>query len=263
MNILNEIIAHKKIEVARKKKEIRIATLEQSESFSQDIRSLRKSISAKDFGIIAEFKRKSPSKGVIIKEDSPLETARNYQSAQVAGMSILTDNKYFGGNNEDLTAVRKELDLPLLRKDFIIDEYQIFEAKSIGADCILLIAEALEKTQLLEFSIIAKSLGLEVLMELHSLDQLEKINSEIDILGVNNRDLKKQKVNIQNSLDLFSFLPKDVLKISESGIYTNEQIKILADKGFKGALIGTSILESGDAIEKIKALTNELNTVKV
>lgn len=263
MNILTEIIENKKREVARRKIENRVSQLENSNFFHQEVRSLKNSIVNSEFGIIAEFKRKSPSRGKINDSMSPLAVAETYQIANAAGMSVLTDQQYFGGQNEDLTSIRNNFSIPLLRKDFIIDEYQIFESKSIGADCILLIAEALEKKQLHEFTIIAKSLGLEVLMELHSLTELDKVNDEIDILGVNNRDLKIQKVDIQNSIDLFPFLPKDVVKISESGIYTSKEIKTLADSGYKGALIGTSILESGNTLDKIKNLTSDLNAVKI
>lgn len=263
MDILKEIIENKKLEVAEKKKEKRISILEQSPYFEAAVRSLKQSIEQKEFGIIAEFKRKSPSKGQIIKDLTPLYCAETYQKSGAAGMSILTDFTYFGGKSEDLTKVREETAIPLLRKDFIIDEYQIFEAKALGADCILLIAEALEKRQLHEFTIIAKSLGLEVLMELHTLDQLEKFNEEIDILGVNNRDLKKQQTNIQASLDLYNYLPKEVLKISESGIYTANDIALLAQKGYQGALIGTSILESANTANKLEELVKGIRTVTI
>lgn len=263
MNILDKIIEHKKEVVSEAKKNKRISTLEKSEYYNLPTLSIKNNLLSQDFGIIAEFKRKSPSRGEIMHHTSPLEVAKIYESANVAGMSILTDSKYFNGAPEDLSVVKKNLAIPLLRKDFIIDEYQIFEAKSIGADCILLIAEILDKKQLLEFAIIAKSLGMEVLMELHSVDQLSKINDEVDILGVNNRNLKRQKTDIQTSINLFDFLPKDLPKISESGIFTSDDIQILSERGFQGALIGTSILESESPKDYLNELKSKIKTVKI
>lgn len=260
MDILQKIIAHKQQEVAEKKRTTRITELEQSPYFQLNCVSLKAHIAQKDFGIIAEFKRKSPTKG-LLSEASPIAMAKTYAQAEVAGMSVLTDFHFFGGTNEDLTSIRKNVNIPLLRKDFIIDEYQLFEAKAIGADCVLLIAEALEKNQLHEFTIIAKSLGLEVLMELHQLEELEKFNAEVDILGVNNRDLKLQKTALSTSLELYNYLPKSVLKISESGIYTAADIALLAEKGYQGALIGTSILESANAMDKIGQLVSGIKKV--
>jgi indole-3-glycerol phosphate synthase len=260
MDILQKIIDYKQQEVAEKKRKTRIPELEQSPYFQTTCISLKAHIAQKDFGIIAEFKRKSPTNGLLSKK-SPIDVATNYAQAGVAGMSVLTDFNFFGGTNEDLTHIRKKVKIPLLRKDFIIDEYQLFEAKAIGADCVLLIAEALEKNQLHEFTIIAKSLGLEVLMELHQLEELEKFNAEVDILGVNNRDLKQQKTALSTSLKLYNYLPKSVMKISESGIHSAADISVLAEKGYQGALIGTSLLKSTNSTDKITQLISGLNKV--
>jgi indole-3-glycerol phosphate synthase len=177
----------------------------------------------------------------------------------VAGISILTDNKYFGGHYLDLLEVKKEVDTPILRKDFIVDEYQIFESKAMGADCILLIASVLEKQHLKDLALIANSLGLEVLMEIHDHRELEKFNDEISILGVNNRDLKKQVTDLSISETLRPYLPNNITLISESGIKTSKETEHLYNIGFHGALIGESIVGNEDPSAKIESL--QLKTV--
>jgi indole-3-glycerol phosphate synthase len=183
-----------------------------------------------------------------------LDTAIQYEKAGAAGISVLTDHQFFGGTNEDLIVVRENVQLPILRKDFIIDEYQVFEAKSIGADCILLIAEVLEKEHLHELALIATSLGMEVLLEVHSVSALSKLNSEISLLGVNNRNLETQSVSLQNSRDIFPFLPKNIPLISESGMKTQQDLQDMYELGFNGALIGTAIVQSEQPGEFLKGL---------
>lgn len=245
-NRLDKIVLTKQQEVLQLKRNSSFQTFEKSPFFEQKTRSLSESIQQKGFGIIAEIKRKSPSAGFILPDLNPLQFAKIYEQAGMAGMSILTDASYFGGSNEDVIAVRKESNIPILRKEFIIDEIQIFESKAIGADAILLIAEILTKQQVKEFTIIAKSLGLEVIMEIYSYDQLEKIHPEIDILGINNRNLKNQQTSIENSIKMASYLPSDKIKISESGIKNKADIEQLAQLNYQGALIGESILKQED-----------------
>lgn len=260
MNILEQIIKQKKSEVAKHKAQFSRRELEEFPHFNRECNSLAQNITKHDFGIIAEIKRKSPSRGNINTNVIPEEIAKNYAASKVAGISVLTDTPYFGGNLKDLENVRTVVTTPLLRKDFIIDEYQLFEAKAYGADAILLIAEALDKKHLHELALIANSLGMEVLMELHNIDQLDKFNEEVSILGVNNRDLKTQVTSIQTSIDLFTYLPKNVVKITESGINDPKELITLNKTGYQGALIGSSIVGNHNPAEKIKQL-QEFKTV--
>ena len=189
MGILNEIVKHKKIEVEKNKTEKPVSLLEQSIQMNRDAVSLSTHVK-KGKGIIAEFKRRSPSKPKINLNADPKIVSKGYASAGASAISVLTDEHYFGGSTHDLLSVRKQIDLPILRKDFIIDPYQILEARSIGADAILLIAEVLTKNQAKQLARYATKLGLEVLMEIHSEDQLSKFNDDIALIGVNNRNLK-------------------------------------------------------------------------
>ena len=247
INILEKIVTHKKLEVAERKKLFPTTLLENSDHFNRTVYSLKKHIQNPDkIGIIAEFKRRSPSKGDINTNAIVEEVTPAYIKSGASALSVLTDTYFFGGKNEDLTTARKHNTCPILRKDFIIDEYQILEAKSIGADAILLIAECLTKEEVNRLSSFAKNIGLEILMEIHSAKQIEKINSNIDLVGVNNRNLETFEVSIQNSINLFSQLPVDVTKISESGIHKPEDIMELRAAGFDGFLIGERFMKTGD-----------------
>jgi len=245
MDILKKIIEHKKPLVKEQKEIIPIKLLEKSIYFNTPVASMKEYLNRENAsGIIAEFKRKSPSKGDINKYACVEDVTLGYMQAGASALSVLTDSNFFGGKNEDLTIARKYNFCPILRKDFIFDEYQIYEAKSIGADVILLIAEVLSENKIKELSAVAKSLGLEVLMEIHSKDQLDKLNDNIDIIGVNNRNLKSFEVSIENSKELANFLPKDILKISESGINSPKDILELRDYGYIGFLIGERFMKT-------------------
>ena len=204
MNILDQIIEHKKKEVEERQGLYPIKFLEQSIFFNSPAVSLKKYIQRKDkSGIIAEIKRKSPSKGVINSNVSVERTSIGYMQAGASALSILTDKHFFGGSNEDLTTARKYNFCPILRKDFTIDEYQIVEAKSIGADAILLIAAALSVAKLKELAQFAKSLGLEILLEVHNKLELESnLNADVDLIGVNNRDLKTFNLSLDISKEI-------------------------------------------------------------
>ena len=270
MTILKEITNHKVKEVAERQALYPTKLLEQSIYFNRPSVSLKQYlVNPEGSGIIAEFKRYSPSKGDINANVLVEKTTMGYVEAGASALSVLTDEKFFKGHNVDLTEARKFNYCPILRKDFVVDEYQIVEAKSIGADAILLIAEYLDKNQIAQFSKFAKSLDLEVLMEIHSAEQLEKLNPNIDVVGVNNRNLKTFEVNIQNSIELFSAIPDDFVKISESGINSPESIIELKEVGFQGFLIGEYFMKSTDPanacrkfIKEIKTLENSLETVK-
>ncbi len=247
MDILEKIIAHKHKEVEERKSLTPIKRLEQSIYFESQPVSLKKYLLREDkSGIIAEFKRKSPSKG-LINGHAPVErTTIGYMQAGASALSVLTDSEFFGGKSEDLELARKFNFCPVLRKDFMIDEYQIVEAKSIGADAILLIAAALSPERLKELAAFAKTLQLEVLMEVHNQEELENnLNEHLDVVGVNNRNLKTFDVSVQTSKDLAALIPDDFVKISESGISEPETIIDLRTYGFKGFLIGETFMKTG------------------
>jgi len=218
MNILDKIVIHKYKEITDRKSLYTVELLEQSIFFNSETFSMKKFITHKDkTGIIAEFKRKSPSKGVINGAADVEAVTSGYVKAGVSALSVLTDIEFFGGSNQDLSIARKFNFCPILRKDFIIDEYQILEAKSIGADAILLIASILDKEKVKLLAGFAQSLQLEVLLEVHNENELEVLNETIDLVGVNNRNLKDFSVDINTSIQLSELIPKDFIKISESG----------------------------------------------
>jgi len=259
MNILDKIVADKRIEVALKKSIIPVSQLEQSVLLERQPISLAERLRNSTTGIIAEHKRRSPSKSVINQKVSVQDVAKGYEIAGVCGMSVLTDGKYFGGSLDDLLLARASSTMPLLRKEFIIDIYQIIEAKAYGADLILLIAAILSRDEIKLFSEIAKSLGMDVLLEVHNEEELEKsLMPSLDMLGVNNRNLKTFEVSINTSKILSEKIPDDFVKVSESGISSIEAIKDLKDYGFKGFLIGENFMKTENpgqnAIDFIKEL---------
>lgn len=243
MNILDKIIARKKEEIAFSKSKISVEELKNSEFFGRETFSLKESVKSRN-GIIAEFKRQSPSKGIINDKVAPLEVVTKYEEFGASGISILTDKDFFGGSFEDILSVRNSVNIPILRKDFMIDEYQFYEAKSIGADVVLLIAACLSPTQVQEFTALAHELNLEVLQEIHTEEELEHFNSEIDLVGINNRNLKDFKVDLQHSVNLKNLLPKGTLSVAESGIYNIEDFKFLKEKGFDAFLMGEYFMKN-------------------
>ncbi|VFA44507.1 MULTISPECIES: indole-3-glycerol phosphate synthase TrpC [Chryseobacterium] len=245
MSILDKIIERKKAEVATAKSHIPVEQLKSTEFFERKTLSLKESVKNKS-GIIAEFKRQSPSKGIINNSVSPLEVTSAYETYGASGVSILTDTDFFGGSSEDVLKVRNHLHIPLLRKDFMIDEYQFYEAKSIGADVILLIASCLSPAQVQEFTDLAHELNMEVLLEIHTEEELKHFNSNIDLVGINNRNLKDFKVDLQHSVQLKNLLPKDVVSVAESGIYNLEDFMYLKEKGFEGFLMGEYFMRNPD-----------------
>ncbi|MFK7951260.1 MAG: indole-3-glycerol phosphate synthase TrpC [Ekhidna sp.] len=261
MDILSEIVANKRKEVAAQKELYPVKLLEQSTYFGGQPVSLKKYLKREDkSGIIAEIKRKSPSKGVINKHVSVERTSIGYMKAGASGLSILTDQNYFGGTLEDLKVARSFNFCPILRKDFMIDEYQVIEAKSAGADVILLIAAVLDKNEIEQLGGLAQSLGMEVLLEVHNEEELENsITDKVNLIGVNNRNLKTFETDVQVSKDLASKIPSEFVKVSESGISLPETISELKEFGFEGFLIGETFMTSGrpekaakDFIKKLK-----------
>lgn len=258
MNILDTIIQRKKEEVKASKSEVSVQELKDSAMFARKSFSLKENIITGS-GIIAEFKRKSPSKGVINDVTSPLEVVSAYEKSGASGISILTDRDFFGGTAEDIIKVRKHIGIPILRKDFMIDEYQLYEAKSIGADVILLIAACLSPAQVKDFTGLAHELGLEVLLEIHTGEELEHLNPDIDLVGINNRNLKDFKVDLQHSVNLKNQLPENVLSVAESGIYSIEDFRFLKEKGFNGFLMGEYFMKNANPGNQFAEFVSQLS----
>ncbi len=260
MTILQQIIAYKQQEVALKKQVIVIKQLENAKLFSKQTISLKEQLAKSSSGIIAEFKRRSPSKDNINQKASVIKVANAYEIGGATGMSVLTDTNYFGGSADDFLLARSTTNLPLLRKDFIIDEFQILEAKALGADVILLIAACLTKQQITALSEVAKQLQLEVLLEIHDETDLQKTNlTNIDIIGVNNRDLKSFKTNIQTSINLSKIIPDSFIKISESGISNPENVNLLKSYGYNGFLIGEHFMKQDNTVKAVQNFINKIN----
>jgi indole-3-glycerol phosphate synthase len=260
MNILDKIIETKKTEIASQKKLVSIEQLQKYPLFSRTCNSLKTSL-LKDnsSGIIAEFKQKSPSKGEINFKVKVEEVTKDYADAGVAGISVLTDYEYFGGTLENLVRAREtNPETPILRKDFMIDTYQLFEAKAHGADVILLIAACLKKEQAELLAKKAKELGMEVLMEVHNAEELDKVNDFVDIVGVNNRDLKTFSMDIETSVRLSKLIPDKFVKISESGLDSAKTIHYLRENGFKGFLIGETFMKTENPGETCRKFIEEL-----
>jgi indole-3-glycerol phosphate synthase len=257
-NILEQIIKHKKQEVEQRKKEVRIKELEAQRFFTRQTDSLKKFlIDPTRTGIIAEYKRKSPSKGIINNRDSVESVTRMYSAYGASGISVLTDYNFFGGSLDDLIAARDNL-LPLLRKDFMIDEYQVVEAKAYGADVILLIAACLTAEEVKKLATAAKKLELEVLLELHDASELDHICDEVDLVGINNRNLKNFEVDLEHSVRMAEKIDNRFIKIAESGINDVDNIRYLKQHGFTGFLIGEYFMKQEDPGKAFKEFTYSL-----
>ena len=259
MNILDKIITDKKREVILKKSLIPISQLENSVLFDRKTISLSNNLRNSNSGIIAEHKRRSPSKPNINNSFTVEEVVKGYENAGVCGISVLTDTKYFGGSLDDLLLARASVNIPLLRKEFIVDEYQILEAKAHGADLILLIAAVLTQEEIKHLSQFAKALDLEVLLEVHNLEELQKsIMPSLDLIGVNNRNLKTFEVSLDFSKQLASEIPNEFVKVSESGISSTEAINELKPFGYKGFLIGENFMKTDNPGFAVTEFINEL-----
>ena len=259
MNILDKIIDNKKKEVANRKEIKSLSTLTQSDFYDRKPISLvSRLLDERSSGIIAEFKRKSPSKGIINDKVNPIDVAKGYELAGAAAISMLTDEVFFSGNDADLISVRSSINIPILRKEFIIDPYQIYEAKAIGADLILLIAACLTQAEVSSLSLLAKSLGLEVLLELHDEEELDRICETVDFVGINNRSLKTFDVNIERSLKMAAKIPSGKLKIAESGIDDPALIKLFRENGYRGFLIGENFMKETDPVKAINEFMKQI-----
>jgi indole-3-glycerol phosphate synthase len=259
MNILDTIIAHKQKEVTENKSITSIKTLEQTKYFERKPLSFAASINnPTKTGIIAEYKRKSPSKGFINNVVTVAEVVTGYEKADASCVSVLTDTQFFAGTNEDLIEARSLINIPIIRKDFIIDEYQIVEAKSMGADCILLIAANLTKQQNKQLAQFANSLQLEVLLELHTQAELDYINEYVHCVGVNNRNLKTFEVSLETAMQLANQIPNHFVKIAESGIDNALAVKQLKQVGYTGFLMGEYFMKQQHPGAACAVFANEI-----
>jgi indole-3-glycerol phosphate synthase len=259
MDILDQIIEHKKSTLPLRKGLIPPVVLEKFPFFNRQCLSLAERLkTGSGTGIIAEFKRKSPSKGIINATANVEKVTRDYERYGAAAISVLTEDHFFGGSSEDLMAARDTVNIPLLRKDFIIDEYQLLEAKAIGADVILLIAACLTPPDVKILAASAKNLGLEVLLELHDEEELEHICADTDLIGINNRSLKTFEVDIGRSLQMAAKIPSGKIKIAESGISDAGQINLFRQHGFSGFLMGENFMKSESPGEAFREFASKL-----
>ena len=260
MHILDEITQFKKQLLELKKTVVSTNDLEARPLFSTRCFKLTDFLSNSTFGIIAEHKRRSPSKAQINFKTDIFNVAKGYSQAGVSGMSVLTEQKYFGGSLEDLLLARASVQMPLLRKDFMVDEYQIIESKAHGADVILLIAACLTPYEVKSFSALTRELGMQSILEIHNRTELEThICDSVDIIGVNNRNLKTFEVDLDTSYNLLEHIPKSYFKISESGISSAQEILKLKRAGFDGFLLGETFMKTNDPGLKANKFIAELN----
>jgi indole-3-glycerol phosphate synthase len=254
--ILSEIIAHKKEELAETKRQTPFSDIKSKAIDAEPTRGFGNALSTSGgIRLIAEVKKASPSKGVIREDFDPVEIARIYEESGASCLSVLTENKYFQGELGYLSRIRKNVKLPLLRKDFIFDEYQIHEARAAGADAILLIAACLERQQIEDYLGIAKRLGLDVLVESHIYKELDKsLQAGAEIIGINNRDLTTFAVNLQTTFDLVKDIPDDRIVVSESGIKTRDDVVKIHQAGVDAILVGERLMREKDVGKMVKEL---------
>ncbi|MGM9847523.1 MAG: indole-3-glycerol phosphate synthase TrpC [Muribaculaceae bacterium] len=259
-DILEKIIADKRLELERIKAEKPLSALYEELDYGNlhDMISMREALLKSRTGIIAEFKRRSPSKGWINPDADPVQTAKGYAKAGATAISVLTDEKYFGGSLQFLKEIRSAVNLPLLRKEFIIDEYQLLEARIAGADAVLLIAAALSKQRCRELTTNAHIIGLEVLLEIHDCSELDYIDTEPDMIGVNNRKLSTFQTDVQQSFSLAANLPADACLVSESGISQPDVVRKLRSAGFRGFLIGETFMRQESPSLALKQFKTEI-----
>lgn len=257
--ILEQIVAHKRLEVEAAKARTSLAELEARFPASSQSRSFAKAIvdrvRAQQIAVIAEIKKASPSKGLIREDFRPAEHAKDYEANGANCLSVLTDENYFQGSNDYLLEARAACSLPVIRKDFMVDTYQIAESKALGADCILLIVAALSPSNLVELADYAKAIGIDVLVEVHNLEELElALTLETELIGVNNRNLHTFETSLQTSLDLAQKIPEDRVLITESGIHTAADVRAMTEAGIFGFLVGESFMRAPNPGAKLKEI---------
>ena len=257
--ILDEILAHKATEVEARRRQRSLAEIEQAIANAPATRgfvdALQKTVQSGDAADIAEVKKASPSKGVIRANFQPVEIARSYEAAGAACLSVLTDEKYFQGSDAYLMTIRSAVELPLLRKEFIVDEYQIAESRLIGADCILLIVAALSPESLGHFHGQARDMGLDVLIEVHDKAELAiALTLEPSLIGINNRNLKTFETSLANTYDLLDAIPDDVLVVTESGIHSREDVQAMREHDVHAFLVGEAFMRADDPGAALRSL---------
>ena len=261
-DILQEIVAFKRIEVEQQKQVVLprdlYAKVERLMSDGINARSMSRSLASSRYGIIAEFKRKSPSKGWIHEDANPMDVVPMYAAGGASALSILTDNKYFGGTLDFIPQVRASVDIPILRKEFIIDEYQLFEARNAGADAVLLIAADLSKEECRSLTRTAHDLKLEVLLEMHSEQELEYLECDPDMAGINNRNLGSFHTDVANSFNLAEKMATEAVKVSESGISEPRTVRKLREAGFRGFLMGECFMKEENPGLALKRFIEEI-----
>lgn len=245
-NILDKIIANKRVEVERQKTALPLVDLECLIPNVEGAKSFREALLYSSTGIIAEFKRRSPSRNWIFKDAKVEDVIPPYSQNGASAISLLTDMDFFGGNLADLELARSLTDTPLLRKDFMVDEYQLYQAKVAGASAILLIASALTVAETKQLASKAKELELDVLLEIHNEQELRHINDKVDVVGVNNRNLGTFVTDVQISFDLVEKIPNEFIKISESGISDSQTVIDLQAAGYQGFLMGENFMKTAD-----------------
>lgn len=266
MDILAKIVTAKRAEVAHRRADRSVAELADAQWYSRPVIGLKDALEdSKNYGIITEFKRKSPSQADINLRADPVRVTSGYRRAGATALSVLTDYEFFGAHPADFASVRERSDVPMIRKDFIIDPYQVHEARAMGADAILLIAACLDAETLDQLATTAKEIGLDVLCEVHDRDELARLSPAVDVVGVNNRNLKDFSVSIDQSLELGELIPPGILKISESGIEDPQSVVRLWKAGFRGFLIGTYFMRNTDpgqaCTEFIAAVSHHHRTI--
>ena len=263
MNALEKIVIEKRKQVMDEKQLFPVELLERSIYFKSECVSLKKYLLREDkSGIIAEIKKKSPALGAINPYVKVEKLSIGYMQAGASALSVLTDKKLFGGSNADLTTARKFNFCPVLRKDFVIDEYQVIEAKSIGADAVLLIAAILNREEIKHFTDLAHQLGMEVILELHAEQELEKIYEKVDVIGVNNRNLQTMQIDIATSRSMAELIPREFIKISESGIEDPLIVLELKQLGYNGFLIGSGFMKYPEPEKACAAFIQQINKLK-
>jgi indole-3-glycerol phosphate synthase len=262
MNFLQTILSHKSEEVALRKKTVPVEALREMPGFGRTVLSLSSALGAREFAVIAELKKASPSKGVLREVYDPVGIASQYESAGATAISVLTDSRFFHGTLHDLEAVRAEVRIPLLRKDFIVDPYQLVESKASGADAVLLIVAALEPSQLNDMLAEARSIGLECIVEVHSAPELRlALDAGAAMIGMNNRDLATFTTDIATSVNLAAEVPNGVLSVSESGISSQNDVVTLRRAGIRAVLVGEAFMRAknpGEELARFLAMAEEM-----
>jgi indole-3-glycerol phosphate synthase len=254
-NVLDGIIQGVLLDIAAR--EVPIRDLQQQIESAPKLRGARAALAKAGTSLIAEIKRSSPSKGQLSEINDPVALAKSYEIGGAEIISVLTEERRFNGKIADLIAVRDAIKLPILRKDFVVTEFQVYESRLLGADLILLIVAALSQTQLRDFYQLSKQLGMDVLVEVHDEDEAQRaIDLKAEIIGVNSRNLKTLEVSDLNFKKIFPYLPKDVIKVAESGIATRSQVEFVESLGADAILVGESLVKSGDPKQSIKELLN-------